>query len=99
MGSSAGAPQIHAVTLHRLVFETSPDPLLVIDSQRRLVEANGGARDLGIDVEALLERSELDAFFARLAVLGDAAAEICVVEPRGQRRAIALRARVLPGSA
>jgi PAS domain S-box-containing protein len=75
--------------LHRLIFEHSSDPTVVIDDDGRLLSANRAARELhGVDVERLFlwtphRDAELASLRAQLRVGGRGVAELRVGESDG----------------
>jgi len=85
--------------LYRLIFESAPDPTVVVDDDGRALLMNRAARELpGIDLGRLLAWSpardpELTSFRARLRVGGRAQGEVAVVDDRGRERRLWLAGR------
>ncbi len=85
--------------LHRLIYEQSSDPTVVIDDDGRLLSANRAARELpGVDVESLFlwtphRDAELASLRAQLRVGSRGVAELRLPGTEGGGRILALEGR------
>jgi len=85
--------------LHRLIYEHSSDPIVVIDDDGRLLSANRAARELpGVDIERLFlwtphRDAEFASFRAQLRVGGRGVAELRLPDGEGGGRVLALEGR------
>jgi signal transduction histidine kinase/CheY-like chemotaxis protein len=106
MRAARGVPHIDGVhhdntdespdeAFYRLLFEKAPDPMVLVDGERQLVEANRSARDLDVDVTGLFSDERTRRFFSTLRAFGHAATEIHIVDRAGHGRVIALRGRTV----
>ena len=85
--------------LHRLIYEHSSDPIVVIDDDGRLLSANRAARELpGVDIERLFlwtphRDADLASLRAQLRVGGRGVAELRLPDGEGGGRVLALEGR------
>jgi PAS domain S-box-containing protein len=85
--------------LHRLIYEHSSDPVVVIDDDGRLLSANRAARELpGVDIERLFlwtphRDADLASLRAQLRVGGRGVAELRLPDGEGGGRVLALEGR------
>ncbi len=89
----------HDPAIHRMVFESLADPIVVVDGTHRILEANRAARESSVDVAQLLTTENrdpaLDLLFAALRGDGRASAELRLVDPTDQPRILELDAITL----